>query len=201
MRRREPDVRTLWNTSERRHMRVRGWTRAVKYDVAGRHVIPDGSSVTRVREPLCTGYNFEPGVSARRASIASTIGLTLGSKLSLLYRSSQSNSPRMLLVAISSRECDVESATGSLREGSRDVPAPNVPVVQMLDNLENESPTSLVFGSARRAFESLTIYYEISAARIPEEFAPVRMRLQREWTFNGGFVSRFTITFCFLTPS
>ena len=62
----------------------------------------------------------------------------------------------------------------------------------MLDNLENESPTSLVFDSARRTFESLTIYYELSAARIPEEFAPVRLRLQREWTFNGGFVSRFT---------
>jgi hypothetical protein len=32
----------------------------------------------------------------------------------------------MLLAAIPSRECDVESATGSLLAGSHDVPAPNV---------------------------------------------------------------------------
>jgi len=102
-----------------------------------------------------------------------------------------------MLAAIPSIECDVESATSSLREGSRDVPAPNVPVVQMPDNLENESPTSNVSDSARRAWEYLTIYREISAARIPEEFAPVLLKLQREWTFNGGFVSRFTIIFCF----
>jgi hypothetical protein len=48
----------------------------------------------------------------------------------------------------------------------------------------------------RRVLESFTMYGEISAARIPEEFAPVRMRFQREWTFNGGFVSRFIIMFC-----
>ena len=42
----------------------------------------------------------------------------------------------------------------------------------------------------RMALESLTMYGELSAARIPEEFAPVRLRLQREWTFNGRFVSR-----------
>jgi hypothetical protein len=32
----------------------------------------------------------------------------------------------MLHAAIFSRDCDVESATGSLLEGSHDVPAPNV---------------------------------------------------------------------------
>jgi hypothetical protein len=62
-------MRTLWNPSERWRMRVRGWTRAVEDDIAGRYVVPAGSSVTRVREPLCIGYNFELGVSGRRASI------------------------------------------------------------------------------------------------------------------------------------
>jgi len=35
----------------------------------------------------------------------------------------------MFLAAIPSRECDVESATGSLGEASHDVPVPNVPYV------------------------------------------------------------------------
>ena len=52
----------------------------------------------------------------------------------------------------------------------------------------------------RIAFESLTMYGELSAARTPEEFAAVRLRFQTEWTFNGGFVSRFTMMFC-LRPS
>jgi hypothetical protein len=47
------------------------------------------------------------------------------------------------------------------------------------------------------ALESFTMYRELSAARSPEEFAPVRLRFQWEWTFNGGFVSRSTIIFCF----
>jgi len=45
----------------------------------------------------------------------------------------------------------------------------------------------------RMAFESLTMYGELSTARIPEEFAPVHLRLQREWSFNRGFVSQFTM--------
>ena len=49
----------------------------------------------------------------------------------------------------------------------------------------------------RMALESLTMYGELSAARIPEEFAPVRLRLQLEWTFNGGFVSRSTFMLVF----
>ena len=40
---------------------------------------------------------------------------------------------------------------------------------------------------------SLTMYGELSAAHVPEDFVPVRTRLQHEWTFNAGFVSRFTI--------
>jgi hypothetical protein len=128
-----------------------------------------------------------------------------------------------LLTAIPSRESDVESATGNLLEGSHDVPALNVldvgvrvqnirgcnddpkmidnilPVVQMPESLDNDSPTNLVSVSSwnRRVLESLTMYRELSTARIPEEFAPVRLRFEREWTFNGGFVSRFTVTFCF----
>lgn len=43
----------------------------------------------------------------------------------------------------------------------------------------------------REALESLTMYGELSAARMPEEFAPVRTRFQQEWSFAIGFVSRF----------
>jgi hypothetical protein len=73
----------------------------------------------------------------------------------------------------------------------------------MQDSLDNESPARQVSDSAWniRALESLTVYGELSTARTPEEFAPVRLRFQREWTFNGGFVSRFTITFCFWLPA
>ena len=129
----------------------------------------------------------------------------------------------MLLAVIPSRDCDVESATGTLLEGSRNVPAPNVldvgvrvqnihgcdddpkmidnrlSVVQMRDSIDNDARASPVSDSAwnRRALESFTMYRELSTARIPEEFAPLRLRFQREWTFNRGFVSRFTIIFVF----
>jgi len=129
----------------------------------------------------------------------------------------------MLLAAIPSRECEVESVTGSFLEGSHDVPAPNVldvgvrvqgirecdddpkiiynrlPVFQTMDRVENESTTGPASDSAwnRRALESLRMYRELSAAHIPAEFVSVRLRLEREWTFNGGFVSQFTIMFCF----
>ncbi|KIM36083.1 hypothetical protein M413DRAFT_78631 [Hebeloma cylindrosporum] len=36
------------------------------------------------------------------------------------------------------------------------------------------------------------MYGELSVAHTPEEFSLVRTRLQQEWTFDGGFVSRFT---------
>ena len=129
----------------------------------------------------------------------------------------------MLPAAIPSRDCDIESATGILLEGSHDAPAPNVldvgvrvqvirgcnddpktiynrlPLVQIADSLDNDFHASPVSDSTwnRRALESLTMYRELSTARSPEEIAPVRLRFQREWTFNGGFVSQFTITFCF----
>ena len=44
----------------------------------------------------------------------------------------------------------------------------------------------------------LTMYRELSAAHFAEEFAPVRARLQQEWIFVAGFVSRFTILPFFL---
>jgi len=73
----------------------------------------------------------------------------------------------------------------------------------MPENLDNESPASLVSDGAWyiKALESLTMYRELSTARSPEEFAPVRLRFQCELTFNGGFVSRLTITFCFWLPA
>jgi len=49
----------------------------------------------------------------------------------------------------------------------------------------------------RRILAPFTMYGELSVACTPEEFAFVRTRLQREWTFDGGFVSRFTIMFLF----
>jgi hypothetical protein len=59
----------------------------------------------------------------------------------------------------------------------------------------NEEPvvtTTLPWHS--RTLASLTIYSELSVAHIPEEeFALLRMRLQQEWIFDGGFVSRFSI--------
>jgi len=49
--------------------------------------------------------------------------------------------------------------------------------------------TALVWYRKTLAF--LTLYDEISAARTPEGFAAVRVKLQQEWIFNAGFVSRF----------
>jgi hypothetical protein len=49
--------------------------------------------------------------------------------------------------------------------------------------------------SGRRALASFTMYGELSVANVQEEFAPLRMRLQQEWIFDAGFVSRFIILF------
>jgi len=46
-----------------------------------------------------------------------------------------------------------------------------------------------------RALSSFTMYGELYAAHVQEEFAPVRIRLQQEWIFVAGFVSRFIILF------
>ena len=47
----------------------------------------------------------------------------------------------------------------------------------------------------KKSLALLTMYRELSAVRFTEEFAPVRARLQQEWIFVAGFVSRFTIAF------
>jgi len=49
-----------------------------------------------------------------------------------------------------------------------------------------------------RILASLTMYGELSDACTSEEFAFVRTRLQREWIFNGTFVSPFTIIFLYI---
>ena len=49
----------------------------------------------------------------------------------------------------------------------------------------------------RKALAFFTLYDELSAARTLEEFLAVRVRLQREWIFNAGFVSRFCLFFFF----
>ena len=58
-----------------------------------------------------------------------------------------------------------------------------------------ESAITATLSWDRGIFASLTMYDELSAARIPEEFGLVRTRLQQEWTFNRSFVSQFTIMF------
>ena len=60
----------------------------------------------------------------------------------------------------------------------------------------NEEPavtTTLPWYSKTLAF--FTMYDELSDALTPKEFGLVRARLQQEWTFDGGFVSWFTIMF------
>ena len=65
----------------------------------------------------------------------------------------------------------------------------------------NEEPTTTTTTQSwyRRPLASFTFYVELSVARTPEEFASVRTRLQEEWSFDGGFVSR--LQSCFLSTS
>jgi hypothetical protein len=64
---------------------------------------------------------------------------------------------------------------------------------------ESRSNEDLIVSDAlpwqRRALASFTMYGELSVANVQEEFAPLRMRLQQEWIFDAGFVSRFIILF------
>jgi hypothetical protein len=53
-------------------------------------------------------------------------------------------------------------------------------------NKESAIVATLSWLSRTLAF--FTMYGELSAALTPEEFALVRMRLEQEWTFGGGFV-------------
>jgi len=58
----------------------------------------------------------------------------------------------------------------------------------------NEEPTTTTtLPWHRRTLASFILYGGPSVTPTPEEFASVRSRLQQEWSFVGGFVSRFTI--------
>jgi len=46
-----------------------------------------------------------------------------------------------------------------------------------------------------RVVASFTVYGELRAASIREDFVRVWARLKREWAFNAGFVSQFTVVF------
>jgi len=55
----------------------------------------------------------------------------------------------------------------------------------------NEEPTPIAaIPWHRRALAFFTVYRELSAARVAEDFASLQSRIQQEWTFDGGFVSR-----------
>jgi len=65
----------------------------------------------------------------------------------------------------------------------------------------NEEPsTASLLPWQSKILASFTMYGELSVACTSEEFAFVHTRLQREWTFNGGFVSPFTIMLLFELP-
>ena len=52
------------------------------------------------------------------------------------------------------------------------------------------TPTNPTLGY--RTLSAFTLYGELSVACTPEDFASVCARLQQEWSFDAGFVSRFT---------
>ena len=60
---------------------------------------------------------------------------------------------------------------------------------------DDEPAISAILSWQSRTLAFFTMYGELSAAFKPEEFALVLMRLEQEWTFGGGFVSRFIIMF------
>jgi len=63
----------------------------------------------------------------------------------------------------------------------------------MTGSRPNEEPTTTTTVPWHgRTLSSFTLYGELSVACTPEEFALVRTRLQQEWSFAGGFVSRLT---------
>jgi len=56
----------------------------------------------------------------------------------------------------------------------------------------NGGPTTTTVPWHIRALSFFTLYGELSVACTPEEFASLRSRLLQEWSFDGGFVRRFT---------
>ena len=57
---------------------------------------------------------------------------------------------------------------------------------------EERTTTTTTVPWHSRALTFFTLYGEISVPCTPEEFALVHTRLQQEWSFAGGFVSRLT---------
>jgi hypothetical protein len=66
---------------------------------------------------------------------------------------------------------------------------------------EESTVTALPLAWYIRPLVSFTVYNELCAARIPEDFLPALAGLRQEWAFNAGFVSRFTIVSCLLADS
>jgi len=57
----------------------------------------------------------------------------------------------------------------------------------------NEEPTVTIPPLLARALAFFTMYSALCAACTREDFARVRTRLQLEWSFDGGFVSRYYV--------
>jgi len=69
--------------------------------------------------------------------------------------------------------------------------APPVYEEGMTGSRPNERPTTTTTVPWHsRTLSPFTLYGELSVACTPEEFALLRSRLQQEWSFDGGFVSK-----------
>jgi hypothetical protein len=96
-----------------------------------------------------------------------------------------------LSLALASSELDIERATVCNPIVSDDGPPIGEGMTASSCPRPNEEPAvSISLPWQRRILAFFTMYGELSVACAPEEFAFVRTRLQREWTFDGGFVSR-----------
>jgi len=77
-----------------------------------------------------------------------------------------------------------ESVSGSGSEGTAIPPQPNEE-----PGVTTTSPWYM------RILAVFTTYGDLAVANTPEEFGLVHTRLQKEWTFEGSFVSLFAIIF------
>jgi len=68
-------------------------------------------------------------------------------------------------------------------------PDNDLPLLPPLPQSNEELIVTATLPWHRRALSSFTMYGELSAAHVQEEFAPLRVRLQQEWIFDAGFVS------------
>ena len=81
------------------------------------------------------------------------------------------------------------SALAKLSTVSDDVPLDHEEEMTAVSRSNEELIVTDALPWQRRALRSLTMYGELSAAHVQEEFAPLRIRLQQEWIFDAGFVS------------